>query len=152
MNGIQEAIQIVDELISDHTSIEEAPATFTRFNLQDTAISTINLILSKLDDELEKLRRTDSYYYTSSGLEQGIRSVNRLLDEIRSLAPSDVVIVPSACEDCNHCVRMLCINSEGTLSIENVCRSREGWLPLPEGFTPETYGSDCEQYNDELPF
>lgn len=84
MNGIQEAIQIVDELISDHTSIEEAPATFTRFNLQDAAISTINLILSKLDDELEKLRRTDSYYYTSSGLEQGIRSVNRLLDEIRS--------------------------------------------------------------------
>lgn len=151
MNGIQEAIQIVDELISDHTSIEEAPATFTKFNLQDTAISTINLILSQLNEDRENFNRTDSHY-ALRGVDESIRSVSRILNKVRSLAPSDAIIVPSACEDCNHCMRMLHINSEGTLSIENVCRSREGWLPLPEGFTPKTYGSDCEQYNDELPF
>lgn len=151
MNGIQEAIQIVDELINNQASIEEVPATFTKFNLQDAAVSTINLILSQLNEDREKFDRTDSHY-ALRGVDESIRSVTRILDKVKSLAPSDANIVPLACEDCNHCVRMLHITPDGTLSIENVCISREGWLPLPEGFTPKTYGSDCEQYNDELPF
>lgn len=152
MNGIQEAIRIVDELVSDQSSAEESPAMFTRFNLQDAAVSTINLVLSELDDERHALEKegTDQYYLI--GVDRAIRSVARILDKVKSLAPSNATIVPSTCEDCNHCVRMLHITPDGTLSIENVCVSREGWLSLPEGFTPKTYGSDCEQYNDELPF